>query len=144
MAEVVVGFLSVSACELVWVDLSSNPVDTNCEVMVGNGCISGLYSPKWLGEAVNCSRWVEDYFCAIEAEAQPVKRVMSAVANVDTNFTELSLENWVTGFSLHVVGGLVEVSYSWDVTLLLLSEDVSVVIDDYGCVVESLFALLPL
>lgn len=69
---------------------------------------------------------------------------MSAVANVDADSGELSLEDGVPRFSLHVIGRFVEVSHAWNVTLFLLSEDVAVVVDDHGGVVQSLFHTLPL
>lgn len=69
---------------------------------------------------------------------------MSAVANVDADSAELSLEDGVPRFSLHVIGRFIEVSHAWNMALFLLSEDVAVVVDDHGRVVQCLFHAFPL
>lgn len=51
--ELMMGFLSVAAGELVGVYLSSHTVDSHCEIMVGDSSISRLYSPKGLRESVD-------------------------------------------------------------------------------------------
>lgn len=54
MSKIVVRFFGVSTCELVGVDLSSNPIDSHRKVVIGNGGISGLNAPKRFRKTCDC------------------------------------------------------------------------------------------
>lgn len=60
---------------------------------------------------------------------------MPSVANIDTNFTELSCKDRMTRLSFHIVGRFVEITNSGNVALFLLAENGSMVVDD-NCSVE--------
>lgn len=96
------GFI-VSAGEWLWVSLSADPVDADCEVVIGDGSTSSLYSPKGFGKPIDCSRGVEHDFSSIESESHPVKRMVAAVADVDSDPAKVCLEDGVAAVSLHVV-----------------------------------------
>lgn len=64
---------------------------------------------------------------------------MSSIANIDSYFAELCLKYWVPSFSFKVVGWLIEISNSRDMSFLLLPKDVSMVIDDNCWVLEGVF-----
>lgn len=57
---------------------------------------------------------------------------MSAIADIDGYFAELGVEDAVPRISLHVVGGLIEVSHSRDVIFSGLSHDLARVRDHDG------------
>ena len=96
MTEVFMSFLAVSTCKLIREDLSSNPIDSNCEVVIGNSCISSLYAPERFRKTINSGRGVEDNLCSIETKSHPVKRVMPAITDVDAYFTKISDKNRMT------------------------------------------------
>lgn len=73
-----------------------------------------------------------------------MQRMVPAIANVDCNFAKLSFKDWMSRLAFHVVGGLIEVSNSWDVTLLLFTEDVAVVVNHNCSVVQSFLHFFPL
>lgn len=73
-----------------------------------------------------------------------MKRVMASIANVDGDAAKLSFEDGVSGLSLHVIGGLIEVADAGNVTFLLLSEDVSMVVNDHSRVVQRFLYSFPL
>lgn len=39
-----------------------------------------------------------------------MKWMMSTIADINCNFAKLSLENWMTCFTLHVIGRFIEIS----------------------------------
>jgi phosphatidylserine decarboxylase len=61
----------------------------------------------------------------------PVQWVVSAVANIDGDFTESSLENWMSHLTLHVVRRLVEITDARNVILTRLADNVTVVADNH-------------
>lgn len=128
----------VSARELVGVNLSADAVDADREIVIGDGSVPRLYAPKGFRESVDSGRGVEDDFCTVESKAHPMQRMVSAVADVDADPPKLSLEDGVSRLAFHVVCGLIEVAYPWNVTLFLLPEDVAVVVDHHCAVVQRL------
>jgi hypothetical protein len=55
MSEISVSLLTIAAREFVRENFSSNSVDTNSEIMVSNGSISGLDTPEWFRKTINSS-----------------------------------------------------------------------------------------
>lgn len=96
MTKIFMSFLAISTCKFIREDLSSNPIDSNCEVMICNSCISSLYAPKRFRKTINSGRRVEDNFCSIETKSHPVKRMMPAITDVDTYFAKISDKNRMT------------------------------------------------
>lgn len=70
--------------------------------------------------------------------------MVPSVANVDGDFAEFSLKDWMSCLAFHVICGLIEVSNSWDVAFLLLPEYVAVVVNHYCSVMKGFFDFLSL
>lgn len=131
----------ITTCKLVWIYLCSYSIYTDSEVMVCNSSISRFNTPKRFRQRVDCSRRIENNFSSVESKSHPMKRMMSAVTDVYGYFTKLSLENWVTSLSFHIVSRLVEITYPWDVSFFLFAKYFAIVINDYCCIVEGFFVL---
>lgn len=65
MAEVFVGGFAVPAGEGIRVDFSSDSVDTDGEVVVGNRSVASLDAPQGFGKTANSSRRIENNFSSI-------------------------------------------------------------------------------
>jgi len=144
MAKIIVGSFGVTTCEFIWIDFSTHSVDSNSKIMISNCSISGLNSPKRFRDPIDCCRRIEYDFSAIESKSQPMKWMVSSITDINCYLTKLSIKNWMSCFSFHVIGRLIEISNSWDMTFLLFAQDVAIVVD-YRCrVVQSLFILLSL
>ena len=68
----------------------------------------------------------------------PIERMMPTIANVDTDLTELRLENWMSVITFHVISALVEVTDSRDVVLPTLTKILSSVAYDNGGVPDGI------
>ena len=136
MTEVVVSFFVVAACKFVGEDFGSDSVDTDCEVMVCDGSVSGFDAPEGFRESVDSCRGIEDDFCSVKAESHPMKGMVSSVTDVDSDFAELSHKDGMPWLTFHVVGRLVEIADSRDVSFDLFAQNGSVVIDDNSCIVD--------
>ena len=69
---------------------------------------------------------------------------MSTVTDINTNFTEVSLEDRMSGLTFHIVGRLVEVTNSRNVSFFLFAKYSSMVVNDNSCIMKSLFVFLSL
>lgn len=81
------------------------------------------------------------YLGAVQAEHHPVLRMMPSVANVDSYATEAGVEHRVSGGTLHVVSGLVEVAHAGNVVLPLFADHLAVVSNHHGGVPQSVAVL---
>lgn len=113
--------LFITTCKNMRINFSSNSVYVHCKIMVCNGSISTLNWPKWFRKAIDSCSWVNNNFSSIESKSHPMEWMMSAITDVTSDFTELSVINWMSTFSFHIISWLVKVSNSWNVTFLLFS-----------------------
>lgn len=67
-------------------------------------------------------RWIEDDFRPIEAKHHPVLRMMTAVANVDCNFTERSFEHRMTRIPFQIVGRFIESADPWNMIFAMFPQ----------------------
>jgi hypothetical protein len=70
--------------------------------------------------------------------------MMPSVADITSYFTKLSVENRMSTLSFHIIGWFIKVSNSWDVTFLLFTKNITMIIDVNWCVVQGLFVFLSL
>ncbi|GMR35803.1 hypothetical protein PMAYCL1PPCAC_05998, partial [Pristionchus mayeri] len=140
VTKVLVGGFSVGRGELVGEDLSADPIDADGEDVVGNRRVARLDAPQRLTESSDGRRRIEDDLGAVQRVHHPVLRVVSAVADVDADSAESSLEDGMTQSRLHVVSGLKEVADSGDVVLPGSPDDPSRVADD-DCSIPDDFVL---
>lgn len=128
---------SISAGKFIRVDFSSNSVNTYREIMVSNRGVPCFDCPKRLRQAINSSCRVENNFCTVQPESQPMKRVVSAIADVYRNFPKFSLKNWVPRLAFHVIAWFVKIAHSRNVSFLLFAKNISVVVNHYRSVMKS-------
>lgn len=121
MTKIFMSSLSITTCKLVRIDLSSYSIDADSVVMVGDCSVSGLNAPKRFRQRIYCGRRVKNDFSSVKSKSHPMKRMMSAIADVYSYLSKLSFKNWMTSFSFHIVSRFVEITNSWDVSLLLFS-----------------------
>ena len=72
-----------------WKYLCSNSIDCTGEVTVGNSSISCLNRPHWLRKSSNSCTWIKHNLSSVNTIHHPVWRMMSSVANVDSNPAKL-------------------------------------------------------
>jgi hypothetical protein len=136
--------LFIPACELVRIYLSSYSIYINSKIMVGYRSVSSLYSPQWFWKSVYGCRWVDNNLSAIESESHPMKWVVPSVAYIASNSSELSLVDWMSTLSFHVISRLVKITNSRNMPFLLSSDNISVIINIHRSIMQSVFILLPL
>lgn len=135
-------FLAISTGKLVWVNLCTNSIDAYCEIMVCNCCVSGLDPPKWFGESIHGSGRIINNLCSIQPESHPMQRMMPTVTDIYSNFSKFGVEYWVSTFSLHIISGLIEISYPGDMALHLGAQNIAMVVNHYCRVVQSSLVLI--
>jgi hypothetical protein len=69
---------------------------------------------------------------------------MPSIAYVYSDLSELCFEYWVASLAFHIVSRLIKIANSWNMSFLLLSKDVAVVINHNSSIMESLFDLFTL
>ena len=131
----------ITTCEYIWINFCTNSVNVYCKVMIGNGSISAFNWPKWLRKSIYSCSWINNNLSSIETESHPMKRMMSSVTNVTSNFSELGIVNWMSTFTLHVISWFIKVSNSWNVSFFLFTQNISMIININWTVVESFFVL---
>ena len=134
----------ISTCKFMRVNFCSNSVNVYCKVMICNGGVSAFNWPKWLRKSVDGCSWIDNNLSSIETKSHPMKRMMSSVTNVTSNSSKLSIINWMSAFTLHVISWFVKVSNSWNVTFFLFSQNITMVINVNWTVVKSFFILFSL
>ncbi len=142
MTELFFRTFFISTGESMRVNFGSDSVDIDSEVMIGNGSISSFNGPQWLWKSINSGSWIDYNLSTIQSESHPMQRMMSSVTNVTSDSTELSLENWMTTLSFHIISWFVEISNSWNMTFLLFTQNVSMIININWSVVKCLLVLL--
>ena len=65
-----------------------------------------------------------------------MKRMMASITNINSNSTELCFKDWMSRFSFHIVAWFVEITYSRNMTFLLFSKYISVIIDNDSCIMD--------
>jgi hypothetical protein len=73
-----------------------------------------------------------------------MKRMMTTIADVDTNFAELSVENRMPCFTFHIIGWLIEIANSGNMPFFLFPKYVSMIINDDSSIMEGLLIFLSL
>lgn len=134
-------FLSISTCELIRVNLCSDSIDSNGKVMICYGSISCFNTPQWFRKSINCCWWIKDYFCSVQAKGHPMQRMMTSIADIDSNFSKLCFKDWMSCLSLHVITRFIEISDSWNVSFLLFPKNISMIINNNGSIMKSFFIL---
>lgn len=129
MTELFFGSLLVTTGKDMRVNFSSDSVDIDGKIVVSNSSVSSFNGPQGFRESVDSGGWVDNNLGPIESEAHPVQWVVPSVANVTSDFTEFRVENWVSTLAFHVISRLIKVTNSWNVTFLLFTQNISVVID---------------
>ena len=131
----------IATCKYIWVNFSTNSVNVYCEVMVCNSSVSAFNWPKRFRKSIDSCSWIYNNLSSIETESHPMKRMMSSVTNVASNSSKLSVINWMSTFTFHVISWFIKISYSWNVTFFLFSQNISMVINVNWTVMKSLFIL---
>lgn len=144
MTELFFSAFFISTSKLMGIYLSSNSVNIYREIMVCNSSISTFNSPQGFRESIDSSRRVDNYLCSVETESHPVKWMMPSIANIASNSSKLSFINWMSALSFHIIGWLIEVSNSRNMTLLLSSDNISMVVNIHWSVMQSFFIFLSL
>lgn len=60
--------------------------------------------------------------------------MMTAIANVNSNFAELRFKYRMAGVALQIIRGFIEVTDTWYVILTVLSQIIAIVCDDNRCI----------
>jgi hypothetical protein len=68
---------------------------------------------------------------------------MSTIADIDADLSKFSIEDWEASDTLHVISRLVEVTNPWDMSFLLDTENVSVIVNNDSSIVQSSSHLMP-
>jgi hypothetical protein len=62
--------------------------------------------------------------------------MMATIAYVDSNFTEFSFEYWKAATTFHIIRRFVKVTDAWNMSFLLRTKNISMIIDDNSGVVQ--------
>ena len=85
---------AVELAEVPW-SLGPDPVAAGHEIAVGH-CVRGLFKfPQIFGKSRDCRGRIKNNFRAVKAQATGSIRKMSVVANINTDFSVLSVKNGI-------------------------------------------------
>lgn len=144
MAKLFLRSLTVSTCKCIWIDLCAYSINSHAKIMICNGSISSLNPPQRLGKTVNSRRRIIDYLGTIKSKSHPMQRMMPSIANINTNFSKLSLKYRMTTLPFHIISWFIKISNSRYMSFYLSSKNISMVINDNCRVMESSFIFISL
>ena len=93
MSKVLVRRFTIGTRKLIREMFSADSVDISGKVAPSDRSTSSFDSPHRLGKCADSCGGVKNNFRAVESVAHPVEGMVSTVADIDRDFSEVSFEN---------------------------------------------------